>query len=183
MPLTFNAGETKTFQLQAESYKAYPRHWVGNQYVTCSGAGCNLCAAGVVAKQDYMIPIAIGGVSDSWAFGRTVAQQLDSFTQQGYKLLGLMIKVTRAVVAGRTTYQVSLVKTPAPSATVVETKEGLIPIKQTLQDMKLTVVIDPQSVTTANRWVELGYNLLAKKEFIEMVAKEVQRLKDEGLWA
>jgi len=183
MPLTFNAGETKTFQLQGESYKAYPRHWVGREYKSCSGPGCALCAAGIAARSDYIIPISIAGVADSWAFGGSVAQQLDSFTQQGYKLLGLMIKVTRAVVAGRTTYQVSLVEAPAPSATVVKTKEGLIPIKQTLGKIQSLVVADPQSVTTANRWVELGYNLLAKKEFIEMVAKEVQRLKDEGLWA
>jgi len=182
MPLIFNAGETKTFQLQAESYKVYPRHWVGNQYVTCSGAGCNLCAAGVVAKQDYMIPIAIGGVSDSWAFGRTVAQQLDSFTQQGYKLLGLMIKVTRAVAAGRTTYQVSLAGAPAPVAGFTTPAQVLQQAAGAQPQTKVSVVVDEQSKTTANRWVELGYNLLAKKEFIEIVAKEVQRLKDEGLW-
>jgi len=183
MPLTFNAGETKTFQLQAESYKAFPRHWVGREYKVCSGAGCALCAAGISVKNDSIIPISIAGVADTWVFGQTVSQQLDLLTQQGYKLLGLVIKVSRTGARQDTRYTVSLVEAPAPSATVVETKEGLIPIKQTLQDMKLTVVIDPQSVTTANRWVELGYNLLAKKEFIEMVAKEVQRLKDEGLWA
>jgi len=183
MPLTFNAGETKMFQLQAESYKAYPRHWVGREYKSCSGPGCALCAAGIAARSDYIMPISIAGVADSWAFGGSVAQQLDGFTQQGYKLLGLMIKVTRAVVAGRTTYQVSLAGAPAPVSgfttvgQVLQQAAGAQPLTQ------VTVVIDPQSVTTANRWVELGYNLLAKKEFMEMVAKEVQRLKDEGLWA
>ena len=183
MPLTFNAGETKTFQLQAESYKAYPRHWVGREFKVCSGPGCALCAAGVTVRQDYMIPIAIAGVADSWAFGNSIAQQLDSFTQQGYKLLGLMIKVTRTGSGRDTRYQVSLVEAPAPVP-------GFTTVGQVLQQVagaqpltQVTVVIDPQSVTTANRWVELGYNLLAKKEFIEMVAKEVQRLKDEGLWA
>ena len=183
MPLTFNPGETKTFQLQAEGYKAYPRHWVGREYKPCSGAGCALCGAGISAKTDYMIPIAIAGTPDSYIFPPGVAQQLDTLTQQGHKLLGLMVSVTRSVDRQNTRYQVSLAGALAPGATVIETKQGLIPIKETLQTIRLSVVIDQQSYNTAARWVEMGYNLLAKKEFIELVAKEVQRLKDEGLWA
>jgi len=182
MPLTFNPGETKTFQLQGESYKAYPRHWVGREYKPCSGAGCALCAAGISAKTDYMIPVAIAGVAESYIFPPGVAQQLDSFIQRGIKLLGLMVSVSRSADRQNTRYTVSLAGAPAPVpgfTTVGQVLQQAAPAQPVLAG---GVVIDQQSLTTANRWVELGYNLLAKKEFLEMVAKEVQRLKDEGLW-
>ena len=182
MPLTFNPGETKTFQLQAEGYKAYPRHWVGREYKPCSGPGCALCGAGLTAKTDYMIPIAIAGIPESYIFSTGVAQQLDAFTQQGHKLLGLMVSVTRSGERQNTRYQVSLAGAPAPVTgfTTVGQVLGAVGASQPLT--RVSVVIDTQSYNTAARWVEMGYNLLAKKEFMEMVAKEVQRLKDEGLW-
>jgi len=65
MTLRFNAGESKTFQIQAEVYEPYQRHWVGREYKPCSGAGCALCAAGVSARTDYRLPVNIGGVGIS----------------------------------------------------------------------------------------------------------------------
>jgi len=182
MPLTFNPGETKTFQLQAEGYKVYPRHWVGREYKPCSGAGCALCAAGIAARADYMIPIAITGVGDSYIFPSSVAQQLDTLTQQGYKLLGLMVTVNRSADRRNTRYTVSLAGGAAPPAPP-QPVAGFETVGQVLAQAQAgVVVVDEISIKTANRWVELGYNLLATKEFIEMVAKEVQRLKDEKLW-
>ena len=182
MPLTFNPGETKTFQLQAEGYKAYPRHWVGREYKPCSGPGCALCGAGLSPRTDHIIPISIAGLPESYIFSSGVAQQLDAFTQQGYKLLGLMITVSRTGERQNTRYQVSLAGAPQPVS-------GFTTVSQVLQQQaaaapitKLAVVVDEQSRTIAARWVEMGYNLLAKKEFMEMVAKEVQRLKDKKLW-
>jgi len=182
MPLTFNPGETKTFQLQAEGYKAYPRHWVGREYKPCSGAGCALCGAGLTVKQDYMIPISIAGTPETYAFPSGVAQQLDAFTQQGYKLLGLMVTVSRSPDRFNTRYQVSLAGGVSPY-TPPQPVAGFQTVGQTIESLKTAgLLLDATSIKTANRWVELGYNLLAKKEFIEMVAKEVQRLKDEKLW-
>jgi len=182
MPLTFNPGETKTFQLQAEGYKAYPRHWVGREYKPCSGPGCVLCGAGIEARQDYMIPISIAGVGDSYIFPSGVAQQLDTLTQQGYKLLGLMVSVSRSVDRNNTRYTVSLAGGVTPY-TPPQPVAGFQTVGQVLQQTVLAgITVDATSIKTANRWVELGYNLLAKKEFVEMVAKEVQRLKDEKLW-
>jgi len=182
MPLTFNTGETKTFQLQAEKYQAYPRHWVGREYKPCSGAGCALCAAGVVARQDYMIPIAIAGVSDSYVFSSGVAQQLDSFTQQGYKLLGLMVKVTRTGAGRDTKYQVALAGVPAPVAGFTTPAEVLGAKPPAQPTPVLSVVVDAQSFKTADRWAELMQRLLYSKELLDLVAKTVQLMKDEGLW-
>jgi hypothetical protein len=182
MPLTFNPGEIKTFQLQAEGYKAYPRHWVGREYKPCSGPGCALCGAGLSPRTDYIIPIAIAGLPESWVFGQTVSQQLDLLTQQGYKLLGLMITVARTGSRQDTRYTVSLAGGAAPPAPP-QPVAGFQTAGQVLQQIVLAgITVDATSIKTANRWVELGYNLLAKKEFLEMVAKEVQRLKDEKLW-
>lgn len=182
MPLTFNPGETKTFQLQAEGYKAYPRHWVGREYKPCSGPGCALCAAGISAKTDYMIPVAIAGTPDSYIFPPGVAQQLDTLTLQGHKLLGLMVTVSRSADRQNTRYQVLLAEAPASVTGFATVGQVLSAVVQAQPLTRVSVVIDPQSYNTAARWVEMGYNLLAKKEFIELVAKEVQRLKDEGLW-
>jgi len=182
MPLRFNPGETKTFQLQAEGYKPYPRHWVGREYKPCSGAGCALCGAGLSPKVDYMIPIAIAGIPESYIFSAGVAQQLDALTQQGQKLLGLMVSVSRSPDRQNTRYQVTLAGASSP-ATQSQPVAGFQTAGQVLTKLaEGEVRLDQQSVITANRWVELGYNLLAKKEFMQMVAKEVQRLKDEKLW-
>jgi hypothetical protein len=182
MPLTFNPGETKTFQLQAEGYKAFPRHWVGREYKTCTGVGCPLCAAGLAPKQDYIIPISIAGIADTWTFGASVSQQLDILTQQGYKLLGLVIKVSRTGARQDTRYAVSLPESQAPVTTPQPAAGFTTPAQVLAQLAEAKIALDATSIKTANRWVELGYNLLAKKEFMEMVVKEVQRLKDEKLW-
>jgi len=160
MPLTLNPGEVKTFQLQADSYKAYPRHWVGREYKPCSGPGCALCQAGVAVRTDYMMPVAIGGVSDSWVFSSGIAQQLDALTQKGYKLMGLMIKVSRAGSGRDTRYTVEMVASPAPPV----------------------VVASASSQLSASSWAALMSRLLARKDFLDIVAGEIQAMKDEGLW-
>jgi ABC-type phosphate transport system auxiliary subunit len=94
-----------------------------------------------------------------------------------------VIKVSRTGARQDTRYTVSLVEAPAPVPGFTTVGQVLQQAAPTQRLTQVAVVVDEQSKATANRWVELGYNLLAKKEFIEMVAKEVQRLKDEGLWA
>ena len=182
MPLTFNTGETKTFQLQAESYKAYPRHWVGREYKPCSGPGCALCAAGVAIRSDYMIPIAIAGVSDSYVFSSGVAQQLDGFTQQGYKLLGLMIKVTRTGAGRDTKYQTVLA---APTAPALIPAPGLtaavIPIPGAVPTVTAQV-IGQIARLRASDWAKLMSRLLNRKDYLDVIASELQAMQDEGLW-
>ena len=182
MPLTFNTGETKTFQLQAEKYQAYPRHWVGREYKPCSGPGCALCAAGVAVRQDYMIPIAIAGVSDSYVFSSGVAQQLDSFTQQGYKLLGLMIKVTRTGAGRDTKYQVVVAGAPtlppAPTPTPTPTQA---PVPAPTSGVT-PQVIGEISWLRASDWAKLMSRLLTRQDFLDVIASELQAMKDEGLW-
>ena len=182
MPLTFNTGETKTFQLQAEKYQAYPRHWVGREYKPCSGPGCALCAAGVAVRQDYMMPIAIAGVSDSYVFSSGVAQQLDGFTQQGYKLLGLMIKVTRTGAGRDTKYQAAMVGAPVLLPTPVPVlTAAVIPTPGAVPTVTGQVVGEISRLR-ASDWAKLMSRLLTRRDFLDVIASELQAMKDEGLW-
>jgi len=124
MTIRFNEGESKTFQIQAERYEAYPRHWVGREYKPCSGTGCALCAAGVSARTDYKLPITIAGVSEDWIFSKGVAEQLDTLTQQGVKLLGLTVNVTRTGRGKDTRYTVTKVS-GEPAPTVLPSGESI----------------------------------------------------------
>jgi hypothetical protein len=129
-----------------------------------------------------MIPIAIAGVSDSYVFSSGVAQQLDSFTQQGYKLLGLMVKVTRTGAGRDTKYQVAVAGAPTlpPAPTPVS---GFTTVGEVLQHaMPPGAFADGQSKTTADHWAKLTQRLLYRKDFLDIVAHEVQVMKDEGLW-
>ena len=128
------------------------------------------------------MPIAIAGISDSWAFGSSIAQQLDSFTQQGHKLPGLMIKVARTVVAGRTTYQVEVAggAPPAVSSAPASLPGALTPpVVSTAQPV---VYSDGESIKQADELAKFIQRLLYRQDFLKLLASEFQAMKDEGLW-
>uniref|UniRef100_A0A6M3Y0C8 Uncharacterized protein n=1 Tax=viral metagenome TaxID=1070528 RepID=A0A6M3Y0C8_9ZZZZ len=182
MSLTFNPGEVKTFQIQAESYKAYPRHWVGREYKPCSGAGCALCAAGVTIRNDFMMPIVIGGVSDVFIFSLGIAQQFDALTQQGLMLLGLLVTVSRSPERTNTRYQVALAA-PAQPALPPASAPGAVPVVQPIdQPLPVTEVIGEISRLRASDWAKLMGRLLTRRDFMDIIASEFQAMKDEGLW-
>ena len=182
MPLLIGAGETKTIQLQAEGYHKRPRHYAGGKFIDCTGAGCALCAAGVRVSDSYAMPISIGGVADEWIFPLGVSQQLDALTQQGNRLLGLVVKVSRTGSGVNTRYQVALLAQPQPvvSPTPAPPTGAVAPAIAPASATGLWY--DGQSLTTADRWAALAYRVLARKDFLSILASEVQAMKDEGLW-
>ncbi len=182
MPLVISAGETKTFQIQADSYKKRPRHYAGGKFIDCAGVGCQLCAAGVKATGSYALPILIGGVADEWIFPLGVSQQLDTFTQQGYKLLGLVVKVTRTGTGTQTRYQVALATSVQP---VAPSQPGLLPGAAAAA---VTPAVSPsyfsstEAKSAADKWARLTQRLLMRRDFLDVVVDEVQRMKNEGAW-
>ena len=182
MPLVINAGETKTIQLQAEGYHKRPRHYAGGKFIDCIGAGCQLCAAGVKVAESYALPVTIGGIADEWIFPLGVCQQLDALIQQGYRLLLLTVKVSRTGTGANTRYQV-VVAAPAQPALGPQPTPSPGAVASAIAPVQPSVAgVHSDSVTVADRWARLTQRLLYCKDFLELVAKEVQAMKDDGAW-
>lgn len=182
MPLIISDGEAKTFQLQAEGYHKRPRHWAGGKFIDCTGASCALCLAGVRQTESWAIPISIGGIAEEWIFPQGVAQQLDTFTQQGHKLLGLVVKVSRTGTGTNTRYQVTIPGGGAPFVTPTPQAPPGQVAPAIAQAQARVVLPDGQSIQTADQWARLMIRLINRKDFLDVVASEVQAMKDEGLW-
>jgi len=182
MPLTIGLGETKTIQLQAESYRPRVRHYAGGQFLDCTGAGCALCAAGVRQNQGYALPISIGGVAEEWIFPLGVSQQLDAFTQQGYKLLGLIVKVSRTGSGTQTRYQVFLAEGQQPTSPPVAVAQPVARAQPAYQVGTALKVLDEISRLRASDWAKVLERCLLRADFLDIIASEFQVMKDEGLW-
>jgi len=103
--LRFEEGEAKTMQVVKVSDE-FKRHWVGQQYMECSGEGCPLCKGNVRADTARNIEVLVGDQALTWTCPGAAFAALVAFAGSVEALVGRTITVKRVREQNKTRYKV-----------------------------------------------------------------------------